>query len=200
MGLILINIPVASVLVDEEKYPDLDRSMIVEHLIRYCSKFDPLPAIGIALHEGAAVLVHGHKYLLAARALGRPAIPALVKGDPSPEQLHSVLATTGAMALDLEAIRAVEDRDPTPRVWQLFYFVRPLSSVQKSAFESAIRCLFPDDEEIQFMHDDTGPLVEFEARVPVTDERWARRRLDTLCTFHEEHVPIVSSQGGRFGG
>lgn len=198
MQITLIKIPVISVLSDS-RFPDRDTITILDHLIRYCATFDPLPSISIVIEQGHAILVRGHKYMQAARALGRETILAEVEGNYSPEQLSDLMANTQATVIDWKALRAAEDRDTMPKGWQVIFFDRPLTAAEKTVFDTTIKSLFSHDE-VQVRHDDKGPVAEFEARMPVTDEGFFRRYVNALARFHDEHVRIISLQGARFGG
>lgn len=198
MPITLLELPLDAVAVDEDRAPDRDDSLIVEHLLRCCATFDPLPAIGVTLDGTRALVVRGHKYLLVAHRLGRRLIRAVVMGESTNDQVDAFVRRAGGRLLDWEAIRAAEALDPTPKGWDVFFFERPLSPAEKVAFEAAMAPLFREALEVR--HDDAGPVAEFEARMPVTDEAWVRRHLEAVVTFHEDHVPIVSFQGRRFEG
>lgn len=198
MAIQLLEVSVASVTVDDTRAPDHDTSQVFDHLLRYCSKFDPLPAITIRIEGGAATVVRGHKYLLAARSLGRRVIRAVVAGAPTPEHVNSLVASADAKILDWEEIKAAEAREPIPLGWHVFFFARPLAREEKAAFDAVVTSLF-SDACIRVTHDDAGPLAEFEARTPVTDTAWAARHLDAFTAFSRNRVAIVTYQGRRFG-
>lgn len=62
-------------------------------MVHYCEKFDPLPAVTVAVNAESVVVIRGHKYLLAARALKRPSIRAVVAAPPSSrEEVSAFLA------------------------------------------------------------------------------------------------------------
>lgn len=199
MTIRLLELPVAAVSVDEARSPDRDDSHIFEHLLHYCSKFEPLPAITIAIEGSTARVLRGHKYLLAARALGRTAIRAVVAGAPTSEELTSFLGETHAKVLDWEAIKTNEQRESVPMGWHVFFFARPLSPEEKAAFDAVVIELF-SDPAIAVAHDDARPLAEFEAKTPATDAAWAARHLNAFTLFGRDHVAIVSYQGRRFAG
>lgn len=199
MSILLVQVPVSALSIDEVKCPDRDKSQILDHLVRYFAKFDPLPAITVALsEEGVATVVRGHNYLLAARILARATVRAVVASPPhSSEIVKRFLARADVTPLDWEAIKAGEDQNPRPRGWHVFFFERPLSVEEKQAFDNAARELFAEPN-LQVLHDDSGPAAEFEASTPVTEPTWARRHLDVFAGFARDYVPIVSYQGRRF--
>lgn len=195
--ILLVQLPVAAVSIDETISPDRDDSLILEHLVRYCAKFDPLPAITIAIERDAARVIRGHKYLIVARMLGRATIRAVVASPPSSVDVKQFTARRDVTVLDWEAIKAKEGEDRNPSGWHVFFFERPLSIEEKRTFERATRELFADPT-IDVLHDDSGPVAEFEARTPVTDTDWAARHLEVFRRYDREQVRIVSFQGRRF--
>lgn len=200
MAILLVQIPVGAVSIDETRLPDRDESQILEHLVHYCGKFDPLPAITVVIEGTTATVVRGHKYLLAARALGRPSVRAVVASPPSSAEVKPFLSGSGVMVLDWEAIKAKEEQDLTPMGWHVFFFGRSLSNEEKRAFDEGVGALFSDRNSIHVLHDDSGPLAEFEAPTPVTDPEWMAKHLAVFTRFARQHAPIVSYQGRRFPG
>lgn len=198
VAIVLVEVPTGAVTLDEVKYPDRDTSLVFEHLVRYCSRFEPLPAIGVALNGRTVTVVRGHKYLRAAKVLGRPSIRAVVVGASPREDLDMAIAAVGGKLLDWEGIRDAERNEPVPMGWHVFFFARPLSADEKASFERVVSSAFPG-VPVRVEHDDAGPAAEFEAPTPVTDESWARRNLGAFSAFSEECVPIVSYLGRRFG-
>jgi len=198
VAILLLQVPVVAVSIDEARSPDRDHTQILEHLVRYCSKFDPLPAITIAIEGRTSRVLRGHKYVLAARALGKPIIRAVVTGTPTSGEVASFVASTGAKILDWEAIKAAEERETVTKAWHIFFFERSLSSEEKAAFDTVVASLFSDGA-VRVTYDDEGPLAEFEAMTPVADAAWAARHLDAFAGYSRERVPIVSYQGRRFG-
>ena len=199
MSIELLAIPIHGVVFAEAGSPDDDHGFVFEHLVHYfskLSKLEQLPAISIEIREGKAVVVRGHIYLLAARALGRDEIRAVVMGKPTAEEVRLLVVRTNARILDWGAIQAEEDRDPNPMAWHVFYFERALSAAEKAAFDEAVHQVFTDEPRVT--HDDAGPLAELEAWTPVGDEAWASKNLATFLTFAHEHVGIVTFQGRRF--
>ncbi len=100
MGMLLVQVPVSAVSIDEERFPDRDTVHILEHLVHYCAKFDPLPAITVVVEDGKVQVIRGHKYLAAARALARSTIRAVVASPPSSEAVKEFLACKDVTVLD----------------------------------------------------------------------------------------------------
>ncbi|MBK8254386.1 MAG: hypothetical protein IPK82_17170 [Polyangiaceae bacterium] len=198
MTIQLLEVPVVTVSVDESRWPDRDETLIFEHLLRYCSKFDPLPAITIAFEDSSAVIVRGHKYLFAAKALGRGVIRAVVTGNPRKLELEKFLAHCGAKILDWDAIKQAEERQPVITGWHVFFFAQPLSSDEKAAFDAVVASSFVN-EGVRVTHDDAGPFAEFQAATPATDSLWMASYFNALMAFSRERAAIVSYQGRRFG-
>lgn len=196
--ILLVQLPVAAVSIDEAKFPDRDESHFLEHLVRYCEKFEPLPAITVAVEGNKVKVIRGHKYLVAARMLGRPTIRAVIASPSASDEVKTFLARGDVTTLDWEAIKAKEDQEPNPRGWHVFFFARSLSSEEKLDFNQRVWTLF-SDRTISVVHDDVGPVAEFEAYTPVTDAAFAARHLETFKLFSNERVAIVSYQGRRFG-
>lgn len=199
MGVLLVEVPVEIVSIDESASPDRDNSFILDHLVRYCSKFAPLPAITVSIERGTATVVRGHKYLIAARRLGRSTIRAVVRSQPAGAEVHNFLSRSDVMVLDWEAIKSKEEKVGRPRSWHVFYFERPLSTDEKRAFATEVRRLF-SDPTIEVLHEDTGPVAEFEADTPIEDPLWTTQHLATFRRFSNERVSILSYQGRRFAG
>lgn len=197
MTFVLFETPVESVRRMDLKYPDRQASFIFEHLLEYCSKFDPLPAISIAVEGDGLFVTRGHKYLDCAVALARPTIRAVLPTG-SDEVRKALLSRPDVKVLDWEAIKSREATDVRPRGWHVLFLQQMLSATQKLHLENEIREQF-GDITLRVSHDDSRRLAEFEAQTPVTDIVWGRAWLDRLSTFSRHHVEIVSYQGDRFG-
>jgi hypothetical protein len=202
MPILLVQIPTAVPSMNV-RFPDRDDSQILEHLVYYCSKFDPLPVIEIKVEGASAIVVRRHKYLVAARTLGRAQIRAAITSPPSSPEVRAFLARKDVRRLDWEAIKAAEDADRTPHGWHVFFFERSLSAEEKRDLEGRVARLFASVEggaAIRMHHDDERKLAEFEAHVPVTDHAWVTEHLATFTEFSRGRVRIVSFQGREFAG
>lgn len=198
MSILAATAPIDAITVDLVRFPDRDERLILEHLTRYCGKFEVPPSIGIALENGNAVVVRGHKYLRAFQALKRSTIRVVATSGTSSEDWKRFLTRPGVAELDWEAIRAAEDAERSPMQWHVFYFERPLAARDRAAFEALITSAFPARAPLEISYQDDGLVVEFEVSTPVAHE-WSRDYLASLIAFDRERVPILSFQGSRFG-
>lgn len=197
MTFFLFEAPIESVRLDESKYPDREKGLIFEHLLLYCSKFDPLPAISIAVDGGELFVTGGHKYLECAAALGRRTIRAVLPS-ASDDVIKLLLRRSEVKPLDWDAIKKRESIETSVRGWHVLFFERPLSAVDKLGFESQVSEQF-DGEAVHVSYDNSRRSAEFEAQTPLNDFVWARALRERLSLFSRRHVQIVSYQGRRFG-
>ncbi len=197
MPILLVQLPVSVPLIDNARFPDRDDSHIVEHLTYYLGKFEPLPAVTVTIEGKSATVVRGQKYLLAAKALGRRSIRAVVASPlASNEDVKAFLARADVTTLDLDGIN-VEEK--TPKSWHVFFFDRALSGEERRWFSERVCGVFSVND-IQISYDDSCARAEFEADTPVGDPVWAVRYLEALTSFNSEVVAIRSYQGRRFVG
>lgn len=202
MSIVLVELSVADSL-DLSAHPNRDTALIPEHFVYYCSKFDPLPAIGIEIDGSRIIVKHGHSYVTAARSLGRPRLRAVVSSPAARADVAAFLQRPDVKRLNVDEIRAREDADPIPQNWHVFFFARPLSAAEKSDFDERVGRLFDRWQQggaIRVHHDDARALAEFEAKTPVTDHAWARDNLASFSEFNRTRAPIVSYAGRRFPG
>lgn len=201
MTTLLAEIPVAIVSIDEQRFPDRDAHHILEHLLRYCAKFDPMPAITVSVESGVVTVVRGHKYLIVARKLGRQLIRAVIMSSPSSEAVKVLLARPDVTVLDWKSIKTREAEEPNPKIWHVFFFARSLSANEQRDFSGRVAELFRpyNASAIPVIYNGGGAIAEFEANTPVTDHSWGTRSLAAFSSFSQERVDIVSYQGARFG-
>lgn len=198
MSIVLLDVPLAALPVEDARAFEVEDGFVYAHLRRYCSKFEPLPAITVSIDDESVKLLRGFKYLLVAKDLGRPTVRAVVGGRSTPAAVARFVARSGSKVLDWHAIRAAEERDLTPVGWHVVYFARPLAPEEKAVFESVVAG-FLGAQVVRVVYDDSGPLAEFEAKTPVSDAAWIARTLGALAEFSRDCVSIVSYQGRRFG-
>jgi hypothetical protein len=199
MPITLVSLPVGAVLVDDDRYPDRDQSLITDHLVHYLSKVHTLPAIEIAVVGGVPHVVGRHKYLIAARRLGRERIRGVVSPAAEPGEVARFLERSDVEVLDWEQIKALDGAGPAGKSWSVFFFERTLSPSEKGAFDRTVADVFAAvDPDVRVIHDDAGPLAEFEAWTRPDDQAWKQRHLHAFATFDESQVRIVSFQGRRF--
>jgi len=203
MTIVLVELPVADSRINLSTHPCRDTGWIQEHLEYYCSKFDPLPAIGIEIDGSRINVRHGHAYVTAARTLGRQRMRAVVLSPPDRADVDGFLNRPDVKRLNVDEIRAREEADRTPRNWHVFFFDRPLSADEKGDFDQRVGTLFDpwqQGDAIRVHHDDARALAEFEANTPITDHGWARENLASFREFSHTRAPIVSYAGRRFPG
>lgn len=198
--MLLVQIPVDVTALDA-RYPDRDDSLIESHLVRYCSKFDPLPAVTIRIEGPSAIVTRGHKYLAVAKRLKRTRVRAVIASPEYDPDVKKFLARDDVEQLNWDKIKTTEASELTPRGWHVFFFERQLSSDERCVFDALIVRLFADfaqDSVIDVQHDESEPAAEVFARTPVESEQWARDCRTALAEFGRTHVRIVSYQGRRF--
>ena len=197
MPILLVELPVSILELDESRFPDRDDSQILDHLVRYCARFDPLPAVTVTIEGEHATIVRGHKYLAAAHTLKRSRIRAVIGSPSTSEDVGAFLRRPDVTQLDWEAIERDEARVAEPMAWHVLFFGHPLSQDQKSRFAERMGTIF-HPAPLRVLHDDSGPSAEFRAKTPVNDHAWATRLLEVLGDFAREQESIVSYQGRRF--
>jgi len=199
MSTLLVEAPVASMQVDESRFPDRDDGLILDHLERTCSKGTQLPAVTVVVEGDTATVVRNHKYFEVARRLGRERMRAVVISSPAAIPVERFLARPDVTRLALEEIQRQEAIEASAQCWHVVYFVRPLSSDEQEDFSRRVAGLYaPHDQGVRIGFDDAGPLAEFAARTPSSDDGWMRRHLELFTEFSRERVKIVSLQGRRF--
>jgi hypothetical protein len=128
--------------VDESVHPDSDESYIYEHLMYYCSKFDPLPAATVTLRNGLPVVIQGHKYVQSGSALGRQSVRVIITGDVSKEDMRSFLQIEGVKTLDWQSLLREERETSVLDAVHVVFFDEQLSSDQNRLFEEKISGFF----------------------------------------------------------
>jgi hypothetical protein len=193
MAITLASMPVDQVVEDPE-FPDREGGVIFDHLLRYLRHFDPLPAITVIVRPDGVIITRGHKYLAAARVLGRDRIWAVVASPEESPAVRGLFAERTVARLDWDSIRAEEGKVSRPRGWHVTHFRRPLGLDERNAFIKAMEAVFEVSLTVVFESD----YAEFEADTPVSDAVWAARHLAALREFSGEVVTVASYQGRRF--
>ncbi|WP_394847658.1 hypothetical protein LZC95_09365 [Pendulispora brunnea] len=196
MPILLVELPVDVPVLDEPKCPDPDDKFIFDHLVRYCATFDPLPAITVRVDGDVAIVSRGHKYLRAARALGRSTVRAVIASAPTNSNVRAFLVREDVRTLDWDTLRRKEEEEANPKGWHVLFFERPLSDLEREDLEERVGALFGVGE-VQILYDDAGPCAEFEAITPILDPEWAAKYLAALLSFSRDRVRILSYQGQR---
>lgn len=193
MAITLALMPVDRVR-EDPGFPDGDRDLVFEHLLRYFRHFDPLPAITVVVRPDGVIVTRGHKYLAAARVLGRERIRAVVASSADNAAVRELFAERTIARLDWDSIRAEEAKVGRPRGWHVIHFFRPLGPDEQNGFIKAMEAVVEAPITIAF----EGDCAEFEADTPVSDAGWAARYLGALCEFSRDVVTVASYQGRRF--
>lgn len=203
MSIILIELPPQMIEVDETGYPDRDSSWRADHLRRYLSLVETLPAVGVRITKFGAVVTEGHAVLQAAKDLRRASIRAIVDPQSDMDALTELLRNPEVIGLDWAAIDAAERRRPIDLAWHVFFFARALRPEEQMAFEREIATFFDRLPEpygaglvvgsLRFR--DASSEAEFQARTPLADERWFGPWVKAIERFHRETAPIASYQG-----
>ncbi|WP_254563965.1 hypothetical protein [Oscillatoria sp. HE19RPO] len=209
MSILIIEIPPSKVLIDETLFPDKHKEEFVyEHLRHYCSKFYPIPTIEIAIYNNSVFVTAGHLYLKIARELGCPKIRAVIDKKSPTNSIVKLLNSPDITQLDWQSL-IQDDDEPICYIWLVFFFIHALSKKEKFAFEDKILGFFskinlPDwadaskkrIKNMKYINLDSG--IEFQAYLPIEDERWYARSRAILMDFHFKYVPIISFQGRKF--
>lgn len=210
MGLTIVELPIEQLRIDEVRFPAREDSYILDHLMYYLSLVYLLPAIQVRVEEDGPVVTERHKYLVAARRLGRTRIRAVVESASDPQRLMSLLSQPGVERVSRETI----DDGPTAAAivqqWHVYFFERPLSAAEKRDFEDTVARFFerlagqyPADlypagpVVLELVHDDSKPLARFNVWVPVGDESWYAAYRASVLDFSAHRARIVSFQGQR---
>lgn len=210
MCILLVELSPDEISVDESLFPDLNKnSFIYEHLRHYCSKFYPLPTIEVKVDAEAIIVVRGHPYLAIAKELRNQRIRAVVDKASSESSVSRFLQRSSIIQLDWETVMHEENNDLVSYVWFVFFFERSLNQEERKAFEKDIVGFYrqiqlpvwaevPDDRIKNLSYPYSGRCAEFQAYVPIADERWYASSRAVVVDFHLKCVPIVSFQGRRF--
>lgn len=210
MNIHLVELNPEEIVIDELKFPNKERnSYVYDHLSHYCSKLTTLPAISIKIVDDVVFASSRSQYLAIAKELNIERIQAVVDLSSSKEDIEKILDKPFVVQLDWEAIRKKEKETLIAYVWYVFFFEKPLNQNQKKVFENEIVEFFrqiklpswaavPDKRIENLAYPYSGLCCEFQAYVPVADERWYSLARAKTENFHLNYVPIVSFQGSKF--
>lgn len=183
-----------------------DDNYVYEHLKRYCSKFRPLPAVGVTSDGAHLVLTCRYQYVAIARQLGEDQIRAMLEGvtfsDLKRQGVPGVLRLVPQAELDREI------RDDIISGWHVLFFKttpdREIVTQIEARFRVFLKQSLPEalcrggDAEIPANFDATGPCFEIRFPTPVTDHAWAQAYLAFLISISRNLAPIATYQGARF--
>lgn len=210
MPILLVELNIDEVSIDKSLLPNQEEtSFIYEHLRHYCSKFYPLPTITVRVCAESVFVVRGYQYLLIARELGHQQIRAVIDKSSPEKYVQRFLGKASVSQLDWQVVRKEENDRLLGYFWYVFFFEKPLNQQKKTIFEDTIVNFFrqiklpdwaekPKSRIRNLSYPYSGSCAEFQAYVPIADERWYCESRAVLIEFHLKCVPIASFQGQIF--
>lgn len=210
MSILLVELDPNEVSVDEALFPNKEKnSFVYEHLRHYCSKIYPLPTITLKLINEIAFVVRGHYYLSIARELGHQQIRAVIDSSSPCEYIQTFLHKNFVTQLNWEVEKRANSNELVGYVWYVLFFAKSLNQEEKDFFEAQVVSFFreiklpdlpepPKQKITDLNYPYAGKCAEFQAYLPITDERWYASSRAALIGFHSKSVPIVSFQGRKF--
>jgi hypothetical protein len=180
---------------------------VYEHLKRYCSKFRPLPAVGVTSDGAHLVLTCRYQYVAIARELGEDRIRAALEGVTFSDLKRQGVAGVLGLITQEELDREVQDKI-VPGWHVLFFKATPDCETVgqiEARFRAFLKQSLPDslgdrgDAEIPVNFDSTGPCFEIRFSTPVADHAWARAYLEFLISISRDLAPVATYQGVQFG-
>lgn len=210
MHILLIELNPNEVSVEESLFPDKEKNLFIyEHLRYYCSKFYPLPTITVSIYDEGVFVVRGHQYLAIARELKHQRIRAIVDKSSPEKYVQRFLQRSSVVQLNWEIVSKEGSDIFVEYVWFVFFFKKPLNQEEQIFFEKLIVEFFrqiqlpawaevPDHKIKNLSYPYSGHCAEFQAYVPIEDEKWYASSRAAIVNFHLKYVPILSFQGQRF--
>lgn len=208
MTILIVEINPNKVLIDEDIFPDKHKEeFIYEHLRHYCSKFYPIPTIEVKVYTDSVFVIRGHLYLKIAKEFGHSQIRAIINKSSSNDSIIQLLQNPSVIELNWQSL--IQEDEPICYVWLVFFFAHPLNQEEKYIFEEQVLGFFSkinlpgwaeisNDRIKDMKYVCSGIGVEFQAYLPVDDERWYASSRAALVNFHFKYVPIISFQGRKF--
>lgn len=210
MDILLIELSPNNISIDKNLFPDRDEELLIyKHLKHYCSKFYPLPTIEVKVCTESVIVIRGHSYLTIAQDLGHQRIQAIIDKNSSKAAVFNLLQESSVKQLDWKLKVKENDDNLFEYIWLIFFFERILKQEEKKILEEQVIEFYrqieiltwaevPENRIKNLSYPYLGYCVEFQACVPVEDERWYAKSKAVLANFHLNHVPIVSFQGYKF--
>src|SRR6266568_4202207 len=160
----IVEAPVGLVEVDERCFPERDESGVFEHLVHYLSRCDQLPAIAVRFDSGKPMLTGRHKYLRAAKRLGRERIRMVVSGASS-QEFARLVGQPGVTRLSWAEIERQDRARPLSDQWHVFYFRGRLEADVVARFQTDVvdRFFTFGDGARRFAQDPAAGSIEFVA-------------------------------------
>ena len=198
MALRLLRLPIELPTVDETRFPDLDKSLVQQHLTHYLAKCEVLPAITVEVQSDSVVVTRGHKYLVSARELGLPSIRAVVTPTSDSASVDGLREQPGVEELSWNDHAHDNWNDQMP-VWHILFFAAPIGERDRLELQQRLRLLRSastlPDSEIEVESDEALRMMAFRMVTPAFDREWGLSLLKTLVDYGRECVPILSHQG-----
>lgn len=180
---------------------------VYEHLKRYCSKFRPLPSVGVTSDGAHLSLTSRYEYVAIAREFGEDRIRAVLQGATFSELERQGVPGVLRLVPNEELDRELQDE--LILGWHVLFFKTTLDHEIVTQIEARFRAFLKqslpgalpggDDAEILTNFDATGPCFEIRFPTPVTDHAWAQAYLAFLTSISMELAPIATYQGAWFG-
>jgi len=189
------------VVLESPKYPRLDCGFVLEHLQRYFSRLERLPAIDVAVEDGNVFVSKNHDYLVAAKALGRTRIRAITTNAAA---VIDIVGAGNAEEVSLLDLQAEEEQNSVQVMWHVFFLkdcpstqaiLRFCGELVEYLEASASEVLGENVTIRQVFLDRVRGIVEVEFNTPCANEYWGAGLLDCLRTLHKNIAEIASYQG-----
>lgn len=211
MAVIVLEVPVGDLPTESRLLPASAPPwrFVIDHLVYYCSKFDPLPAIRLLVTPEGLQVTGGHVYVDVARRLGRQRIRAIIDPESDPREVDALGRSANVDEVDW---RSEETERVSVRAHlrlHVVFFGRPLDDSEPNDFFSLVeqyhdglwetRRTRPFDGSVMpsaAYHSELA-VAELEAWSP-TDEAWFGSWVETLMKFDRDVAPIASYQGQVF--
>lgn len=192
-------------IVECSSFPDdPNDGLVYEHLLRYCSRTEVLPAVFARFVDNKLVVTRGHKYLSIAKELGFGTIRGVLLEAVDPK-LNPFLKERGIVELSVDELRREEDSTSVQTAWHVI-FVRSLDSKETCKVIDRFKAemggfLFETMgkgvalEEF-FFREDIG-CIEMKFLTPCANHDWTTGFMRILG-FLDSSLEILSYQGRRF--
>ena len=181
------------------------RGYIYDHLLYYCSKFSPLPAIEVDVDRDGIRAARRRIYLKIAKDLERPTIRAVISSRSNEEAVNARAERGDIKLLDYDEVRSGEP--PFVNGWHVFFFENDLDDRQLADFQGLVRATFEpcsvrsDDKQeslTAFAYLSSKRCVEFQALTPVENHAFGTELRTRLFEFDSKVSRILSYQGSQF--
>ncbi len=196
----IVNIDPALV-VETEKYPRSDCGFVLEHLQRYFSHLECLPAIDIVVESGNVLVSKNHDYLITAKALERTRIRAITSNAAA---VIDAVGRGNAEEVSLLDLQKEEQQNAVQVMWHVFFLRnRPSTHTILRFCEQLIDYIEKSVSEVlgkrtaiqQARLDRQRGIVEVKFNTPCANECWGTGLFECLRTLNNDIAEIASYQG-----